>query len=416
MPNVSLPLVEARRLAVRSQLLDGEGAELPRGRDGVAAVVEQLGYVQIDTISVVERAHHHVLWARCPDYRPEMLDGLQAIERRVFEYWAHAMAYLPMADYRYYVPQMNRIRAGGTTWMGEWRAKHGDVIDAVLARIRAEGALTSEDFEAPPGAKRGTWWDWKPAKRALELLLWQGDLMVTARRRFQKVYDLTERVLPAGVDASPASDAACGRFQVRRALAALGVALEGEIAAFAKVAERSTVKRSLEELTEAGEVATIDVEGGGRTAHYALAARLDAVPRGASEARVVLLSPFDGLIIQRARAAWLFGFDYALECYRPEAKRMYGYFVLPILFGERLVGRLDPKADREAGRLVIKTLWLEPGFDAGDAFLRELAAALARFAAFNGCASVDVERISPAALRRALARHVRAAVRKRGAC
>jgi uncharacterized protein YcaQ len=408
MPAAHVSLADARRLAVRCQLLDG-ASPLPRGKEGAARAIERLGYVQIDTIAVVHRAHHHVLWTRCPDYEPETLHELQAVDRRVFEYWAHAIAYLPISDYRYFVPQMNRIRDRGTTWMRDWRAEHGDVMDAVLERIRVEGALTSKDFEPPPGTKRGTWWDWKPAKRALELLFWQGDLMIAERRNFQKVYDLTERVLPADVDATPPTDDECGRFQVRRAIRSLGVARDREILEFVKAADGPVVRKALVDLTEAGEVVAVRVEGSEERACYALAERLEEPMEEPIEPRVHVLSPFDGLIIQRARTEWLFGFDYTLECYLPQAKRKYGYFVLPILFGDRLVGRLDPKADRKAGTLIVRKLWFEPSFEVTDEFLSPLGASLARFAGFNGYASVKVERVSPAKLRGAVSRHVRAA-------
>ena len=409
-------LADARRLALRGQLLDGASA-LPTGKEGVAQAIERLGYVQIDTIAVVNRAHHHTLWTRRPDYNPEMLHDLQAVDRRVFEYWAHAIAYLPISDYRYHVPQMNRIREHGTAWMRNWRSEHGDVIDEVLARIRAEGPLTSKDFVPPPGTKRGTWWDWKPAKRALELLFWQGDLMIAERRNFQKVYDLTERILPADVDATPPTDEACGRFQVRRALQSLGLAPDREILKFIKVADRPLVRQALADLTEAGEVVPVDVEGGGPAPCYALAEKLEALALSeeAIEPRVSILSPFDGLIIQRERTKWLFEFEYTLECYLPEEKRKYGYFVLPILFGDRLVGRLDPKADRKTGTLIVRKLWLEPWFEATDEFLSRLGVSLARFAGFNGCVSVKVERVSPAKLRGAVLRHVRVAASARKA-
>jgi uncharacterized protein YcaQ len=406
MPVAQLSLTDARRLALRCQLLDGGGA-LPAGKEGVARAIERLGYVQIDTIAAVNRAHHHTLWVRCPDYDPGMLHALQADDRRVFEYWAHAMAYLPMSDYRYYIP---RMRAGGRVGAREWLTEHGDVIETVLARIRAEGPLTSKDFEPPPGTKRGTWWDWKPAKRALEILFWQGDLMIAERRNFQKVYDLTERVLPPGVDSTPPSDEACGRFQVRRALRALGVARDREVLEFVKMVAKPIVRRALDDLVDSGEVVEVDVEGAKGGACYALAERLEEPAGEAAEPGVQILSPFDGLIIQRPRTKWLFDFDYAIECYLPEAKRKYGYFVLPILFGDRLVGRLDPKADRKAERLIVRKLWLEPGFEATDAFLEQLGRALARFAAFNRCASVKVERMSPPKGRGAVSRHARAAL------
>ncbi len=409
MPAAKVSLADARRLALRCQLLDGQTV-LPTGKEGVAEAIERLGYVQIDTIAVVNRAHHHSLWTRCPDYDPGMLHDLQAVDRRVFEYWAHAMAYLPISDYRYFVPQMNRIREQGPPWMRDWRKKHADVIDAVLERIRAEGPLTSKDFEPPPGTKRGTWWDWKPAKRGLELLFWQGDLMIAERRNFEKVYDLTERVLPPGVDATPPSDEECGRFQVRRALQALGIARDREIRGFVKAVDGPVLRRALADLIEAGDVVPVELEGAVGRACYALVERLDATLDDPAEPRVRILSPFDGLIIQRDRTEWLFDFEYALECYLPEAKRRYGYFVLPILFGDRLVGRLDPKADRKAGTFLIRKLWLEPWFEATDGFLERLAVSLVRFAGFNDCGSVQVERASPAKLRGAVSRRVRAAL------
>jgi len=406
MPAAALSLTDARRLALRAQLLDG-GAR-PSGKAGVVEAIERLGYVQIDTIAVVRRAHHHVLWTRCPNYDAEMLHELQAIDRRVFEYWAHAMAYLPMSDYRYYIP---RMRAGGRVGAREWRAKHRDLLDAVLTRIRAEGPLTSKDFEPPPGKKRGTWWDWKPAKRALEVLFWQGDLMIAERRAFQKVYDLTERVLPPDIDTSPPSDAECARFQVRRALGALGVARDREIAEYGRMSTKAHVRTALDESIGAGEVVRVQVEGSTVTDHCALAEELESVGPGAIDSDVHLLSPFDGLMIQRARARWLFDFDYTIECYVPEAKRKYGYFALPILYGDRLVGRLDPKADRKVGRLIVRKVWLEKGFEADEAFLERLGEAIARFAVFNGCSAADVEKASPAGIRGPLSRHVRAATK-----
>ncbi|MBA7698532.1 hypothetical protein ES703_107210 [subsurface metagenome] len=186
----------ARRLPLHSQLLDGR-TKLPKGKEGIAQAIEKLGYVQIDTIAVINRAHHHTLWTRRPDYSPAMLDELQAKDRRVFEYWGHAASYLPMKDYRYYIPRM-RAFPWGDGWIKRMHERHKDVMKDVLERITKEGPLGSADFKAPDGKKRGAWWDWKPAKTALELLMWRGDLMVTERRNFQRIYDLTERVLPGG--------------------------------------------------------------------------------------------------------------------------------------------------------------------------------------------------------------------------
>ncbi len=409
MRGAKISLAEARRLALHGQLLDGLES-LPEGKEGVAEAIERLGYVQIDTIAAVARAHHHTLWTRRPDYTTAMLHDLQAADRRVFEYWAHAMAYVPMSDYRYYVPQMNRIRAEGPPWMREWRAKHSDVIEAVHARIRSEGSLASKDFEPPPGTKRGTWWDWKPAKRALELLFWQGDLMIAERRNFQKVYDLTERILPLDVDRSPPSDEACGRFQVRRALRSLGVARDREVLEFVKVAAKPIVREALDGLVEDGEVVPVEIEGRTDRAYYALAERLETTFDRPIPPHVHILSPFDGLIIQRPRIEWLFDFEYTIECYVPEAKRKYGYFVLPILYGDRLVARLDAKADRKAERLIVRKIWIEPWFEPPEEFLIRLGDALARFALFNQCTSISVERMSPPKGKSVITRQARAAL------
>jgi uncharacterized protein YcaQ len=404
-----ISLHHARRLAIRAQLLDGRVA-LPEVKQGVVQAIEHLGYVQIDTISVVERAHHHTLWTRQPDYDPEMLHDLQAADRRVFEYWAHAMSFLPISDYRFYIPRMTRVRRSGRKWLKDWRAKHQHVLRDVLARIEQEGPLTSKDFEPPPGTKRGTWWDWKPAKTALEVLLWQGDLMVTERRSFQKVYDLTERVLPSGVDTSIPSARELGRFHVTRALSSLAVASSRQIADLFRVVDKASIDTELADLVRAGEVVEVSVDG--RYGLYALPGTLG--PVGSDDARVALLSPFDNLIIQRERTKWLFDFDYTLECYVPAAKRVHGYFVFPVLFDGALVGRLDPKADRKEKTLIVQTLHFEPTFERFDDCLPALADALARFARFNGCETVSFGTIRPTGLKRSLKSLVARALAREG--
>ncbi|TFH07844.1 MAG: winged helix-turn-helix domain-containing protein, partial [Candidatus Atribacteria bacterium] len=259
MKQTSLSVHEARRIAIQSQLLDG--VDRLANKDGVAQAIDHLGYVQIDTISVVARAHHHTLWARCPDYQPAFLHDLQAVDRRIFEYWAHAIAFLPIADYRFYLPRMDRHRTGHRAWLSDWKKEHGQVLDEVLRRIRVDGALSSKDFEPPPGLQRGTWWDWKPAKRALEILFWQGDLMISERRKFQKLYDLTERVLPPGTDTSRPSVAELGRFHVRRALGGLGVARAKEIRDAFHVVDQAHIDASLKEMQQSKEVVALSIEG-----------------------------------------------------------------------------------------------------------------------------------------------------------
>lgn len=401
--NVQIPLELARRVALNAHLLDGN-AKLPPGKEGTAQTIESLGYVQIDTIAVIERAHHHTLWSRQPDYDPVMLHELQAKDRRVFEYWGHAASYLPLSDYRYYLPRMRAFpRTNGEK---EALKTHATLMDSILERIRQEGALTSKDFDPPPGQKRGSWWDWKPAKIALELLFWRGDLMIAERRNFQRVYDLAERVLPDNVNTSLPDEDEVGRFFVQRALSAYGVAQERDIADHIRATNRAVISKALRQLVEAGQVIRLQLNEDGSTDYYALPESLAKAAELEPSSSLFLLSPFDNLIIQRNRIKQLFDFDYLLECYVPAARRIYGYFTLPILWREQLVGRLDPKADRRQKTLIIRNLVFEPDFEAFDEFLPTFAEKSRDLARFNRCEKVEVEQVSPAKIKQTIAHYL----------
>ena len=397
---MKIPVETIRKLALQAQGLQGRWP-LPGGANSVEHVVERLGYVQIDTIAVVERAHHHTFWARFPGYTPDMLHDLQASKRGVFEYWRHAACYLPMSDYRYYVPRMRAMCDRQTSWF--YTDEGRSITDHVLGRIRDEGPLGTADFKAPENKKRGSWWDWKPAKQALEMLFDMGKLMVTERRHFQRIYDLTERILPPETETSPPSADEMARFVVRRVLADRG---------FATVPDmrwgwnRPCIDRVLRELTESGEIVPIQVAE--REAQcYALAEGL-AVSRKRSRhvERLHILSPFDNLLRDRKRLDWLFSFDFKLECYLPANKRRYGYFCLPILWGDELIGRMDPKADRKNKVLILRSLSFERGFREFDAVLPLFATKLRAFAQYNGCDNVVIEKTSPTKVRTALEKEI----------
>jgi len=389
---------EARRLALQCQQI-GIETNAPPGKEGAAQVVEQLGYVQIDSIAVVQRAHHHTLWNRHPGYSVEMLHELQSIDRRVFEYWGHAASYLPISDYRYYLPRMRSHQRPRNKWQRDRFEQHGHLMAPVLERIRAEGPLGSIDFNPPPDAKRGTWWDWKPAKIALEMLFDRGELMITERRNFKRIYDLTERVLPSDIDTRYPNDDELGRFLVRRALSAQGVAQEKEIIEHVRAADRRVIAGSLADLVDVGEVVEVAIEADTAATNYALADTIDsALRQGITAQRVVFLSPFDNLITLRERTRRLFAFDYTLECYLPAAKRRYGYFVLPILWGDEMIGRVDAKADRKSKTLLVQSLHFEPAFDCFDRVLPAMADALVRFMHFNECTSIALGTVNPAAV------------------
>jgi len=405
MSTTKISLELARRIVLNAQLL-ADTTDLSPGKTGVAQVIEKLGYVQIDTINVIERAHHHTLWTRRPDYDPQFLHDLQAKDRRIFEYWGHAASYLPLSDYCFYLPLMHSFQEPHNSWERKRFEKYGHLMPSVLERVRQEGPLSSKDFTPPPGTKRGTWWDWKPAKVALELLFWRGELMVTERRNFQRVYDLTERVLPPEIDTSQPTQTELGQFLVRRALAAFGLAQPREIYDHIRAAKPSVIAQAITELVESGEVVPIKIENNNGD-YYTKPEILEKAHRLQSTQSVLhFLSPFDNLVIHRQRLKHLFGFDYALECYLPTDKRQFGYFTLPILWGEKLVGRLDPKADRVSKKLIIRNLAFEPQFQGFEGLLPVLATHLQAFARFNRCQAVVLERLSPASIKSDLERNL----------
>jgi uncharacterized protein len=384
----------ARRMALHAQLLDGR-TKIKKGKAGIAQIVGHLGYVQIDTISVIERAHHHVLWTRMPGYEPGYLRQAHAAERTVFEYWGHAASYLPMGDYRFYIPMMRSFYNPAGAWWRSWGEKYGAYLEPVLERIRKEGPKAARDFENADGKRNGPWWDWKPAKAALEMLFWRGELMIRERSGFERVYDLTERVLPEGTDTRLPAPDELGRFIVRRAVSALGVASEKDIRDYIRIGDKGIVARALAEMLFSAEIVRLGVEGQSGP-FYALPGALEKA--GASRAgapRVHLLSPFDNLVISRSRLRERFAFDYTLECYVPKDKRRHGYFVLPILFGANIVGRLDPKADRKTGTFHVRRLVMDPGSGDGDGLIPELGRTLWDLARFNGCRTVLLENIRP---------------------
>ncbi len=397
-----ISLSTARKWAIHTQLLDGR-TKLPKGKQGVSRLIERLGYIQIDTISVVERSHNHTIWTRCPDYTKEMLHELQANERTIFEYWGHAASYLPMSDYRYYLPRMRYASDPNEKWEKQRMKKYGHLMKPVFEEIRKNGPMSSRDFEERSGRKRGGWWDWRPTKVALELLFWRGEIMITERRNFQKVYDLTERVLPEWVDTTYPDDEELGRFLVKRALTACGIAQEREIRDHIYTPNKELIHKTLSDMLSSEEVITVEVKGLPVCTFFTLPevfTSLNELKR--PTAKVHILSPFDNLIIQRDRINTLFDFDYALECYTPSDKRVYGYFTLPIIWKDKLIGRLDPKAERKSKNLIIRNLVFESNFDDYDRFLPKFIKKLSELAGFNSCEDIRIEKVSPKSVKRKL--------------
>lgn len=375
---VTIPLSTARRLAIIHQGLHST-APFGRGKNAVLETIRQLGYVQIDTISVTERAHHHILWSRVPAYAHEHLETLQCKDRSIVEYWAHAAAYLPMEDYRYLVPTMHHFRDHHDRWPKAERNTMRHVMD----RIRNEGPLMSRQFDREKKGGAG-WWEWKPAKVALQRLFFSGELMVSHREAFQRVYDLPERVIPPGIDTSPPTREEYARYLITRTIRAHGIARPQEMA-YLRKGMGAIVRKALNDMILAGEVLPVRVTACDGE-FYTTAESLERSARISKPVR--LLSPFDNLVIQRNRVSDLFGFDYQIECYVPKPKRKYGYYCLPILCGKTFLGRVDVKADRKTGVLHLLHLALEDKSYAkqyGDA----MEDAFRRFAEFNGCSAIS---------------------------
>lgn len=389
---ISISLQQARNLAVNCQLLDGN-TRSKKGKAGVVQVIEHLGYIQVDTIAVIERAHHHTIWSRKPSYRPEMLDELLTKDRKVFEYWGHAASYLPMKDYRFYLPKMRTNLSEHPRWQ-KWADNNKKLLNHVLKRIQKEGPLGTSDFVDSRKKKRGTWWDWKPAKTALETLHTTGDLMVFARRKFERVFDLTERVLPMDIITKMPSQDDVVQFAIHRALNAHGLATAREILNHIHIVKEKMIKQNLVDMLDSDRIIKVKINGI-NSEYYTYPKTIKSFERSPKKKTIHILSPFDNFIIQRDRLKRLFNFDYQLECYKPPKQRIYGYFVLPILWGNEFIGRIDLKADRKNKELIVRNLLIEFSSKQVKNALPALVEKLKELATFNKTEQVIIERTNP---------------------
>ena len=364
-------LKRLRRLALAAQgLLQTQ--PFGRGLAGAKKAINHIGYVQIDTISVVERAHNHVFYSRAPGFQPAMTNQM-LLDGDTFEYWTHAAAFLPMADFRFSLPYKQAIKNGQVHW---YKNRDQKLMDELLARIRSDGPIRSRDLENNRKKPAG-WWDWKPAKKALEQMFMEGDLMVCDREGFQKTYDLTERVLPAHVNTQMPDLAEFASHILEQQLRCHGFAsLKGLTYMRRNTDLNKAVKTLVSEGLAQGTLEQVRVNGG----------EVFIIESGALERplprlnkRLLILSPFDNSVIQRERLQALFEFDYKIECYVPAAKRKYGYFCLPLLYRGEFIGRMDCKAHRKESRLEIKALHLEAHEFEEDAVLAAFVEAVAQF-------------------------------------
>ncbi len=347
---------QARRIAIAAQGLASAPQAGTATRRRLRQLIDALGVIQIDSVNVLARSHYLPPFARLGPYPRGLLEA-EAWGKKpsLFEYWGHEASLLPVASQPLFRWRMERAH-NGETWSGlaTFSRERRDYIDAVLERIEKEGPVTGGDFADAP--RQAGWWNWSHGKRALEWLFWTGQITTRTRRGFERVYDLTERVLPAAIVNAPTpTEAEAHRALLRISARAMGVATEGDLRDYFRLPV-SGFKDRIGELVEEGDLAPVSVAGWNRPAFLARDSRL---PRRVSGA--ALLSPFDNLIWRRERTERLFGLRYRIEIYTPAHKRQHGYYVLPFLLGDVLTARVDLKADRQSGVLRVQAAHLEPG-------------------------------------------------------
>jgi uncharacterized protein YcaQ len=355
-----LSRAEARRIWLRAQRLDTP-APFGDGAQATAAAVEHLGYVQIDTINVIERSHHHILWTRIPEYRRADLRQAQSVDRSVFEYWTHALSYVPTRDMRFFIPAMRRHQREGHKWLSS--VKPAD-LRKVLRLIRRDGALTIRDIDDDVLVdKEHLWASRKPSKRALQLAFYAGVLTISERNGMLKTYELMARHF--GWDKPPkgASAREATAYLLDRALRAQGVVSLDSICHL-DAPSKPGVRRLIEARLRRKELVPVALEGVGKQEHWARPETL--ANSGGPFELVHILSPFDPLIIQRKRTHLFFGYEHRFEAYVPKEKRVFGYFALPVLVGDDIVAALDLKTDRRGRKLLLqKWNWVGNGAQRG---------------------------------------------------
>ena len=376
-PTVRLAATHARRIWLHAQRLDAL-APFGAGPAATPAAVAHLGYLQIDTIHVIERSHHHVLHSRIPSYRREHLHQAQSVDRSLFEYWTHALSYLPVECMPHYVRRMRR----------DWQryVVRADEVSAadlrrVLARIRRDGPVTIRDLDDDaPVEKDYAWGSRKPSKRVLEAAFYRGLVTVSRRTGMLKTYELTTRHFAWERLPRAATERETLGYLLDRALRSQGI-VSVESACHLDAPRRPAMQRLIESRVRRQELVPVEVKGAARWPHWASPKVLEAIPAPATEP-VHILSPFDPLIIQRKRLRHFFGYDYRFEAYVPKDRRVFGYFVCPVLIGDRIVAGLDLKTDRARGKLMVQR-WNWVGQGESRALRRQIEAALHEFERFQ---------------------------------
>ncbi|MEM9681695.1 MAG: crosslink repair DNA glycosylase YcaQ family protein [Pseudomonadota bacterium] len=381
----------ARRLFLdRHALADDPSRRLSKAE--LQALIERLGFVQVDSINTVARAHDMILFSRRQCYRPKQLKSLLEKERSLFEHWTHDASIIPVCFYPYWQLRFSRHRETLKQRWRQWRREgFEEKFDDVLAHIQKHGPAMSRDMGGDEKKNNGGWWDWHPSKTALEYLWRTGALAVCGRDGFQKVYDLCERVIAEDQRLHRPGEEETIDWACNSAIDRLGFATSGEVASFWESVSAAEAKDWCAKRL-GGTLVEVEVETAGGKPHRVFA-RPDVLDHAEAAAepprRIRVLSPFDPAIRDRKRTERLFGFRYRIEVFVPAAKRKYGYYVFPLLEGDRLIGRVDMKCQRNDGALTVSAIWPEPKVRLGRGRLQRLEAELDRIRRFTGCERVD---------------------------
>ncbi|HQZ12953.1 MAG TPA: crosslink repair DNA glycosylase YcaQ family protein [Devosia sp.] len=366
---------QARRIWLAAQKLDVE-APFGAGPEAVAAAVKHLGYVQIDTINVIERCHHHILYNRIPGYARSDLQAAQSRDKSVFEYWTHALSYIHSDDIRFFLPAMREHATKPSRWFADGDA---DELKRVLKRIRRDGAISIRDVDDEPVEKNHLWASRKPTKRVLERGFYDGDLTISERRGMLKTYELIDRHFGWPPKPRAASEGQILDYLIERALRSQGiVSIDSTVYGTTNI--RGAIKERFETMTRRRRLLPVII-GDGSVAHWATPEAIEGMDAPLGET-VHLLSPFDPLIIQRRRTGLFFGYEHLFEAYVPPAKRQFGYFTLPVLHGDEIVAGLDLKTDRAGRKMLIKA-WHWIGKGKARTHKAAIEAALHRFEQFQ---------------------------------
>jgi hypothetical protein len=376
-----LSAAQARRIALAAQGF-GRSAAASVGTRQLGSLIQKLGVLQLDSVNVFERSHYLPAFARLGAYDKAALDAVTfARKSRYTEYWAHQAAVIPVESWPLWRWSMDEWRSEATDY-GRWGAEHRPMLDFLRAELAEKGPLTAGQVEHDANRRTGPWWGWSDVKTGLECLFMWGEVATAGRTRFERTYDLAERQLPSEVINRDVPRADAVRELVRTASRALGVGTLRDIADYFRL-KQAQAKQAITELVEAGELVPVAVEGWGAPAWLHRDARR---PRRIET--VALLSPFDPVVWERARALRMFGFHYRIEIYTPAPKRMYGYYTLPVLVDDALVGRIDLKSDRQAGVLRVQSAWREEHAPRG--IEERIAPVLREAAAWQGLGRIEV--------------------------